>query len=122
MAMPDSKPLAVASSTRFETAEKIDGHNCGVIFQKINPGYGWNILSFGADVSDGKNTVRLAANTENGISYDSDGFITYGIKAYGAALDNPGTYIFSPYAEVSDGLAVSELDFGTDAAKSMVVE
>ncbi|MDY6315425.1 MAG: hypothetical protein SPL89_09730 [Clostridia bacterium] len=117
-----SKPLAVASSTRFETAEKIDGHNCGVIFQKINPGYGWNILSFGADVSDGKNTVRLAANTENGISYDSDGFITYGIKAYGAALDNPGTYIFSPYAEVSDGLAVSELDFGTDAAKSMVVE
>lgn len=119
---PSEAPSAVASSTRFETAEKIDGHNCGVIFQKINPGYGWNILSFGADVSDGKNAVRLAANTENGISYDSDGFITYGIKAYGAALDNPGTYIFSPYAEVSDGLAVSELDFGTDAAKSMVVE
>ena len=117
-----SKPSAVASSTRFETAEKIQGHNCGVIFQKIDPGYGWNILSFGADVSDGENTLRLAANTENGISYDSDGFITYGIKAYGAALDTAGTYIFSPYAEVSDGAAVTEVDFGADSAKSMVVE
>ena len=65
---------------------------CSTVFSAINPGYGWDIVTYGMEIFEKGAVVSLPLEAE---ICGTDG--KYGIRVYGPALENGKTYVMQPY-------------------------
>ncbi len=99
-----------------------DGYKSAVYYQKLNPGYGWEITDAGVMLSNGTDTLRLSVTEEVMQSVSDSGAYAFGIKVYGPAFDHPGRYVFVPYIEMSQGGEEPSTETNEEATEEFVVE
>lgn len=116
---PAMKPVLKTCS--FVTGTQ-DGYKSAVYYQKLNPGYGWEITDAGIMLSNGTGTLRLSVTEEVMQSMSASGTYAFGIKAYGPAFDHPGRYVFVPYLEMSQGGEEPSTETDEEATEELLVE
>lgn len=67
------------------------------VFSAINPGYGWEIVTFGMEVYEEGSATPLPLAVE---LRDTDG--KYGVRVYGPALETGKTYVMRPYMQIKN--------------------